>query len=74
MTECRCPNETGATGTPGPTALPSFQEPIEQASQNDDEIIVTIGETIIHEFGHYFGLSEEEIEEIEERHWRQGHD
>ena len=22
------------------------------------------------EFGHYFGLSEEEIEEIEERYWR----
>ena len=26
-----------------------------------------IGETVIHEFGHYFGMSEEEIEEIEER-------
>jgi hypothetical protein len=29
-----------------------------------------VGETVIHEFGHYFGLSEEEIEEIEERYWR----
>ena len=29
-----------------------------------------IGETLIHEVGHYFGLSEEEIEEIEERYWR----
>jgi len=25
---------------------------------------------LIHEIGHYFGLSEEEIEEIEERYWR----
>jgi predicted Zn-dependent protease with MMP-like domain len=25
---------------------------------------------VIHEFGHYFGLSEEEIEEIEEKYWR----
>ena len=25
---------------------------------------------MIHEFGHYFGLSEEEIEDIEERYWR----
>ena len=32
--------------------------------------IVCIGETLIHELGHYFGLSEEEIEEIEERYWR----
>ena len=30
----------------------------------------SIGETLIHEIGHYFGLSEEEIEEIEERYWR----
>jgi predicted Zn-dependent protease with MMP-like domain len=30
----------------------------------------TIGETLIHEIGHYFGLSEEEIEEIEEKYWR----
>ena len=25
---------------------------------------------MIHEFGHYFGMSEEEIEEIEEKFWR----
>ena len=25
---------------------------------------------VIHEFGHYFGLSEDEIENIEERYWR----
>ena len=33
-------------------------------------MVVAIGETLIHEVGHYFGLSEEEIEEIEERYWR----
>ena len=31
---------------------------------------VAIGETLIHELGHYFGMSEEEIMEIEERYWR----
>jgi predicted Zn-dependent protease with MMP-like domain len=25
---------------------------------------------VIHEFGHYFGMSEEQIEEIEEKYWR----
>ena len=25
---------------------------------------------MIHEFGHYFGMSEEQIEEIEEKFWR----
>ena len=53
-----------------PDRITLFQKPIEAASQNDNEIVVAIGETVIHEFGHYFGLSEEEIEEIEERYWR----
>ena len=30
---------------------------------------MSIGETLIHEIGHYFGMSEEEIEEIEEKYW-----
>ena len=32
--------------------------------------MVTVGETLIHEVGHYFGLSEDELEAIEERYWR----
>jgi predicted Zn-dependent protease with MMP-like domain len=53
-----------------PDRIVIFQHPIEDACESDDEIIVAIGETVIHEFGHYFGLSEEEIEEIEDRYWR----
>jgi len=34
------------------------------------DLVVAIGETLIHEIGHYFGMSEEQIEEIEERYWR----
>ena len=40
----------------------------DETVQNAD-LIVAIGETLIHEVGHYFGLSEEEIEEIEEHYW-----
>ena len=47
-----------------------FQGPIEEDCDDEDEIVVAIGETLIHEVGHYFGLSEEQIEEIEERYWR----
>jgi predicted Zn-dependent protease with MMP-like domain len=53
-----------------PDRIVLYQGPIEDASDDDDELIVTIGETLIHEVGHYFGLSEEELEEIEERYWR----
>ena len=37
---------------------------------SQDDVRDVIAETLIHEVGHYFGLSEEEIEEIEERYWR----
>lgn len=63
------PEREWSRGTTLPDRITIFQRPIEQASECDDEIIVTIGETVIHELGHYFGLSEEEIEEIEERYW-----
>jgi predicted Zn-dependent protease with MMP-like domain len=49
-----------------------FQGPHEREADDDDDLVVSIGETLIHEIGHYFGLSEEEIEAIEERYWR-GH-
>ncbi len=53
-----------------PDQITIYQEPIVEDSDNEDDIVRTIGETVIHEFGHYFGLSEEEIEEIESRYWR----
>jgi predicted Zn-dependent protease with MMP-like domain len=59
-----------AHGNVLPDKITLFQGPIEDASEDEDDVIVAIGETLIHEVGHYFGLSEEEIEEIEERYWR----
>ena len=47
-----------------------FQGPHERETADEEDLIVCIGETLIHEIGHYFGLSEEEIEEIEEKYWR----
>jgi predicted Zn-dependent protease with MMP-like domain len=53
-----------------PDRITIYQHPIEDACETDDEVVATIGETLIHEVGHFFGLSEEEIEEIEDRYWR----
>ncbi len=53
-----------------PDRITIFQGPIEDECETDDEVIATIGETLIHEVGHFFGFSEEELEEIEERYWR----
>jgi predicted Zn-dependent protease with MMP-like domain len=54
-----------------PDKVTLFQHPIEDASADEDDVIIAIGETLIHEIGHYFGLSEEEIEEIEEKYWQE---
>jgi predicted Zn-dependent protease with MMP-like domain len=56
-----------------PDRILLFQGPLERESDDEDDLVVAIGETLIHEVGHYFGLSEEEIEEIEEKYWR-GHE
>ncbi len=61
---------TWGYGNTLPDRITLYQGPIEDASESDDDLVVCIGETLIHELGHYFGLSEEEIEEIEERYWR----
>ena len=53
-----------------PDRILLFQGPLERESDDEDDLVVAIGETLIHEVGHYFGLSEEEIEEIEEKYWR----
>jgi predicted Zn-dependent protease with MMP-like domain len=53
-----------------PDRVVLYQLPIEDASEDEDDVVVAIGETLIHEVGHYFGLSEEELEDIEERYWR----
>jgi predicted Zn-dependent protease with MMP-like domain len=53
-----------------PDRILIFQGPHEREAKDEDDLVVAIGETLIHEIGHYFGLSEEEIEDIEEHYWR----
>src|SRR6202050_5920576 len=64
ITERQC-----AHGHVLPDKITLFQAPIEESSDDEDDLVRAVGETLIHEVGHYFGLSEEEIEEIEQRYW-----
>src|SRR5687767_6045905 len=66
------PERAWAYGNTLPDRITLYQRPIEEDCEDEDEIRAVIGETLIHEVGHYFGMSEEEIEEIEERYWRGG--
>lgn len=65
-------NERGwGYGNQLPDKITLFQDAIEDECDGDeDEIVVCIGETLIHELGHYFGMTEDEIMEVEERYWR----
>lgn len=65
------PERSATHGNSLPDVVTLFQGPIEDEARGDpDRIVYEIGETLIHELGHYFGLSEEQIEEIEDRYWR----
>ena len=64
------PEREWAHGNVLPDRITIYQQPIVEDTEDDDAVIRAIGETVIHEFGHYFGLSEEEIEAIETHYWR----
>jgi predicted Zn-dependent protease with MMP-like domain len=53
-----------------PDRILLFQGPHEREARDERDLVISVGETLIHEIGHYFGMDEDQIEEIEERYWR----
>ncbi len=49
-----------------PDRVSIYQGPIEAICETDEEVREEIRLTIIHELGHYFGLSDAEMAELEE--------
>jgi len=65
------PERGWAFGNALPDRITLYQQTIEDFCEGDEEcIVMEIGDTLIHELGHYFGMTEDEIMEIEERYWR----
>jgi predicted Zn-dependent protease with MMP-like domain len=64
------PERSWNYGNTLPDRISIYQGPIEEACDDEDEIRECVVETVIHEFGHYFGMDEDQIEEIEEKYWR----
>lgn len=52
-----------------PDRISIYQGPLERAARNEAELERLVVETLWHEIGHYFGLSEAEIRRAERR-WR----
>jgi predicted Zn-dependent protease with MMP-like domain len=59
-----------------PDVIVIYQGPIERISRSPEEIMDNVRDTVLHEVGHYFGLEEEELREIERavRKFRRGED
>jgi predicted Zn-dependent protease with MMP-like domain len=55
-----------AHGNALPDRITLYQRSLEEDAESDDDVFEEVCLTLIHEAGHYFGLSEEEIEEAEE--------
>jgi predicted Zn-dependent protease with MMP-like domain len=47
-----------------PDAIYIFQSNIEQVCNNEQELIDQVRKTVLHEIGHHFGLSEEDLERL----------
>lgn len=48
----------------GPDHVILYQKNIEAVCRSDDEIRHQVRQTVIHELGHYFGLSEDELRDV----------
>jgi len=52
-------------GNVPPDVIFIYQKPIENICYTEEEMKKKVREVVLHEIGHHFGLSEEELEEIE---------
>jgi len=50
--------------TPGPDYIVLYQKNIEAVCSSDAELREQIRRTVIHEFGHYFGMDEEQLKDV----------
>jgi predicted Zn-dependent protease with MMP-like domain len=55
----------GSYGNYPPDVIVIYKRPIESVSRTDEDIKDQVRITVLHEVGHYFGLNEAELREIE---------
>ena len=48
-----------------PDTIHIYQGPIEEDAADEDEVVDLVRDVVIHEVGHYFGLDDEAMDEIE---------
>ena len=53
------------TGTVFPDRITLFKKPLESLSQTEEELKSQIGSTVRHEIAHHFGMTDQQLDEIE---------
>ncbi|HET9490551.1 MAG TPA: metallopeptidase family protein [Methylomirabilota bacterium] len=60
------PRRDSSYGNVLPDTITIYQGPIEEDCRNREEMTDLVRETVVHEIGHYFGLDDETMHQIEE--------
>ena len=47
-----------------PDRIIIFQKPLERISQDDDDLVERVRDTVVHEVAHHFGISDERLREM----------
>src|SRR5829696_7381813 len=47
-----------------PAVIYLFQEDVELASENEDDLVAQVRTTVLHEIGHHFGMDEDDLDEL----------
>jgi len=47
-----------------PDKITIFQQPIEDMCASEDELRAEVAHTVVHEFAHFFGISDERLHEL----------
>lgn len=47
-----------------PDVIYIFQEDVELVSKDEDDLVRQVRTTVLHELGHHFGMSEEDLDEL----------
>ena len=60
------PHRDSSYGNVLPDVITIYQGPIEEDAGDEEEMADIVRETVVHELGHYFGLDDETMHEIED--------
>jgi predicted Zn-dependent protease with MMP-like domain len=50
-----------------PDTIIIYQKPLERMSRSREDLRENVRQTVVHEVGHYFGLDEEQLRDLEDR-------